>query len=152
MHLLRWGRPQVIIRRRGTRIWLMGKLVARVLFAAFLVFGTYNPTGRSFYPWLRGDAPILWKELVTALLLVAYGIALPVTWRALRFGGIVLATSLATTAIWVLVEAHMIDISAADSPAWITLSIVSFVIGVGLCWMLFGRILDGQLRIRDITR
>src|SRR5579871_3914183 len=151
MNLLPSGRQEVIVRRRGTRVWLVGKLVARVFFAAFLVFGTYNPTGRSFFPWVRSDAPMLTKEAATALLLVGYAVAIPVTWRALGFGGIVLATTLATTTIWVLVQAQWIDISPADSPAWITLAIIAFVIGVGLCWMLIGRILDGQLRTRDIT-
>ena len=147
------GKPHPILRHRGTRVWLLGKLVARVLFAAFLVFGTYNPGGRSYYHFLRDtDAAPIWKLIAGGLLAVAYGVALPVVWRALGFGGIVLVMALATTGCWVLVETGWLNLSAPYAPVWIVLAVIAFIIGVGLCWMLIGRILDGQLRTRDITR
>ncbi len=139
-------------RHRGTRVWLLGKLIARILFAAFLIFGTYNPGGRSYYHWLRnGDAVAIWKLVASGLLLVAYGVAIPIVWRALGFGGSLLTTVLATTTIWVLIEIGWVNLAAPDAPVWIFLSVAAFVVGVGLCWMLIGRILDGQLRTRDIT-
>jgi hypothetical protein len=153
MALIGRSRPDPIIRHRGTRVWLLGKLVARVLFAAFLVFGTYNPSGRSYVHWmLHSDAAPTWKLVATGLLVVAYGAAIPVVWRALGFGGIVLATTLATTTSWVLVQANWLSLAAPDAPVWVLLSVIAFVVGVGLCWLLIGRILDGQIRTRDITR
>ena len=146
--------PRHIIQYRGTRVWLVGKLVARVLFATFLIFGTYNPSGRSYWHWLHSTAadPI-WKLVATGLLLVAYAVAIPVMWRALGFGGTLLTTTLATTAAWVLIQSGWVDLAAPDHPlTWITLSVAAFVLGVGLCWMLMGRILDGQIRTRDINR
>lgn len=149
----RSGPPRPVRRHRGTRVWLLGKLVARVLFAALLVFGTYNPGGRSYVHWLlHGDAAAIWKLVVTGLLLVAYGVAIPIVWRALGFGGIVLATTLATTTSWALIQADWVSLTAPYAPIWILLSVVAFVVGVGLCWMLLGRIMDGQLRTRDLTR
>ncbi|HTC10324.1 MAG TPA: DUF6524 family protein [Acetobacteraceae bacterium] len=153
MALIPRGRPRPVVRHRGTRVWLAGKLVARVLFAAFLVFGTYNPSGRSYVDWvLHSDAAATWKLIATGLLAVAYGVALPTVWRALGFGGIVLTTTLATTTSWALIQANWISLAAPDAPVWILLSVIAFVVGVGLCWMLVGRILDGQLRTRDLTR
>lgn len=146
-------RPRPVLRHRGTRVWLLGKLVARVLFAAFLVFGTYNPSGRSYVHWmLYSDSAPTWKLVATGLLLVGYGVAVPVVWRALGFGGIVLATTLATTTSWVLIQASWISLAAPDAPVWILLGVIAFVVGVGLCWLLIGRILDGQIRTRDVTR
>jgi hypothetical protein len=146
------GVPRPALRHRGTRVWLLGKLVARVLFAAFLIFGTYNPGDRSYYHWLRNsDAAAIWKLVASGLLLVAYGVAIPIVWRALGFGGIALTTVLATTTIWVLIEVGWVNLAAPNAPVWIFLSVTAFVVGVGLCWMLIGRILDGQLRTRDIT-
>jgi hypothetical protein len=136
------------------RLWLLGKLAARVLFAAFLVFVTYNPTGRSYFHLIR-DASIggIWKVVASGMLFVAYAVVIPVTWRALGFGGIVITTGLATTAIWVSIEAGWTDLSSSgDVLTWITLSVLAFVLGVGSSWMLIGRTLDGQLRTRDITR
>jgi hypothetical protein len=139
-------------RQRSTQVWLAGKLAARVLFAAFIVFGTYNPTGRSYYHWMRdSDAAATWKLIASGLLVVAYSVAVPIVWRALGPLGLLLTTVLATTACWVLIEAGWISLDAPNAPVWIFLSVVAFVGGVGLCWMLFGRILDGQLRTRDIT-
>jgi hypothetical protein len=148
-----WGNKHPEPRYHGTRVWLTGKLAARVMFAAFLVFGTYNPGGRSWFHWMRDSAAsATWKLIVSFLLVIAYGVALPVVWRALGFGGIVLTTALATTTSWALVEAGWISLAAPNAPIWIGLAVVAFVVGVGLCWMLFGRILDGQLRTRDISR
>ena len=156
MQLPAWtglGRAQRTPRYRGTRVWLMGKLAARVMFAAFLVFGTYNPGGRSYFHWMReSSAAVTWKLVASFLLVIAYGVTVPVVWRALGFGGIALTTLLATTAIWVLVEAGWINLAAPNAPIWIGLSVIAFVVGVGMTWMLIGRILDGQLRTRDITR
>lgn len=149
----RHDEPRPIYRHRGTRVWLLGKLVARVLFSSFLVFGTYNPTGRSYLAWLsHSDAAPLWKLVATGLLLVAYGVAVPAVWRGLGLGGVILAITLATTTSWALVQAGWIDLGAPDTPGWILLSVTAFVIGTGLAWSLIGRILDGRLRTRDITR
>lgn len=146
-------RHHPILRHRGTRIWLVGKLIARVLFAAFLVFGTYNPGGRSYYHWLRDSgAALTWKLIVSILLAIAHGVALPIVWRSLGFGGIVLTTLLATATCWVLIQTGWVSLASPDAPVWIGLSVIAFVIGVGLCWQLIGRILDGQLRTRDLTR
>ena len=139
---------------RHTNFWLAGKLTARVLLAAFLVFGTYNPAGRSYYR-LMWDPSIggIWKIVASGLLIVAYGLVLSLTWRALGFGGIVIATGFATTLTWVLIEAGWIDLAASNTVlTWITLSVLAFVLGTGLCWMMIGRALDGQLRTRDISR
>ena len=147
-----WDDEDPVLRPRSTQRWLAGKLLARVLFAAFLVFGTYNPSGRSFYHWLRdSDAAAIWKLIAGGLLVIAYSVVVPIVWRALGLGGLLLTTVLGTTACWVLIEAGWVSLDAPNAPVWIFLSVVAFVGGVGLCWMLFGRILDGQLRTRDLT-
>ncbi len=137
----------------GTRLWPAARLLARLLFAAFLVFGTYNPGGRSYYHWMHdGDAAAIWKLVASGLLVVAYGVVIPVAWRALGFGGIVLTAALATTTSWVLIEAGWVSLAEPDATIWISLAVVAFVLGVGLSWMQIGRMLDGQLRTRDLSR
>lgn len=124
-----------------------------MLFAGFLVFATYNPSGRSFTHWVLSDGPrIEWKLVATALLLVAHGVVIPVALRALGLGGVALVTSLTTTAIWVAMETGWLTIPAPDGKIWIGLSVLSVVIGVGLCWMTIGRTMDGQLRTVDLSR
>jgi uncharacterized protein DUF6524 len=139
--------------RRAVALTLGSKLAARLMLAALLVFGTYNPTAICYLRWLRdGAADPVWKIVVSGALAVAWSVALPVSLRALGFGGIALTTVLATSATWVLVAAGAIDLAGPDAEAWILLSIGAFVLGVGLCWMILAIALDGQVRLRDLTR
>jgi len=139
--------------RRAVALTLGSKLAARLMLAALLVFGTYNPTGICALRWLReGAADPVWKIVVSGGLAVAWSVVLPVSLRALGFGGVALTTVLATSTIWVLAEAGMIDLAGPDAEAWALLSIGAFVLGVGLCWMILAIALDGQVRLRDLTR
>jgi hypothetical protein len=139
--------------RRAVTLTLGSKLAARLMLAALLVFGTYNPTGLCYLRWLRdGAADPVWKLVVSGGLAVAWGIALPVSLRALGFGGVALTTVLATSSVWALAAAGVIDLGGADAEAWVLLSVGAFVLGVGLCWMILAIALDGQVRLRDLTR
>jgi hypothetical protein len=138
---------------RAVSLTLGSKLAARLMLAALLVFGTYNPTGLCYLRWLRESAadPV-WKIVVSGLLAVAWGVALPVSLRALGFGGAALATVLATSSVWALAAAGLVDLAGPDAEAWALLSVGAFVLGVGLCWMIIAIALDGQVRLRDLTR
>lgn len=140
-------------RHRAGALRLVLLLLTRLLVAAFLVFATYNPTGRSFWHWLMSDGPLPeWKLVAGTLLLVAYGIVIPIVLRALGLGGVALTTCLTTTTIWLLMEAGLLAIPAPDGATWVGLGVLSVVLGVGLCWMTIGRVLDGQLRTLDLSR
>jgi hypothetical protein len=139
--------------RRAITLTLGSRLAARLMLAALLVFGTYNPTGISTLHWLRdGAADPVWKIVVSGGLAIAWGVVLPVSVRALGFGGIALSTVLATSGIWALAAAGAIDLAGRDAEAWVLLSVGAFVLGVGLCWMILAIALDGQIRLRDLTR
>ena len=139
--------------RRAVSLTLGSKLAARLMLAALLVFGTYNPTGLCYLRWLReGAADPVWKIVVSGGLAVAWGIVLPVSVRALGFGGIALTTVLATSSVWALAAAGLIDLAGRDAEAWVLLSVGAVVLGVGLCWMILAVALDGQVRLRDLTR
>ena len=145
--MARLSSPRVLALR------LTGKLVARLLLAAFLVFGTYNPTGTSYYHWMRDSAASpVWKIVATGILAVAYGVVVPLVARALGFGGIALTTGLATSSIWVIAETGLVDLAQPHAENWILLSLAAFVLGIGLCWMVIATALDGQVRLRDLTR
>ena len=51
--------------RRAVALTLGSKLAARLMIAALLVFGTYNPTGVCYLRWLQDGAadPIIQKVL-----------------------------------------------------------------------------------------
>jgi hypothetical protein len=145
-------------RRLGGALALLGMLLSRVLLAAFLVFATYNPGGASYVHWLRANAagPIwhmsVWQAIVTVLLLLAYGVVLPVTLRALGLGGIALAASVATGSIWLLLDHGLLSVAGPRAPAWIALSVAAFVLGVGLSWLTIITAWNGQLSARNLTQ
>jgi hypothetical protein len=139
--------------RRVVGLTLGSKLAARLAFAAFLVFGTYNPTGTSILHWLAtGAASPVWKIVAGGVLAVAWAIVLPVTLRALGLGGIVLTTAATGAALFVLVEAGLLDLAAPRITTWILLTFAATLLGVGLAWMTIAIALDGQVRLRDLTR
>ncbi len=146
--------------RGGAFWWLAGMLVSRLLFAGFLVFATYNPSGRSYVHWLRAGPAWqssiwqlpTWQLITTVLLLLAYGVAIPVTIRALGIGGIALTASVAGAAIWVLLDSGLLSVAAEQAPVWIGLSVAATVLGTGLSWMNITTALDGQLSTRDLSR
>jgi hypothetical protein len=139
--------------RRITPLWIGAMLFGRMLFAAFLVFATYNPTGRSTYHWLVESHDLLaWKVVASGLLLLGFGVVIPVVVRALGLVGMLLTISVTTTSIWLLIETGLVAIADWRGQAWVVLSVIATVLGVGLGWMTIARTLDGQLRTVDISR
>ena len=139
-------------RQRIGFLRLAGSLFARLLIAGFLIFATYNPTGRSYYHWMAsGDVLAAWKVVTSGLLLVAYGVVVPVAVRALGFGGVVLTTGATTTTVWLLIETGYVSVITARDQTWVALGVLVVVLGVGLSWMTVARVLDGQLRTTNLN-
>lgn len=63
----------------------------RLLFTAFLVFATYNPTGRSYYHWIVGDSGSVTSLQVTVgiALLIALVAVIRIAAAALRVRGVI---------------------------------------------------------------
>ncbi len=139
--------------RRLLSLTLGSVLAARLMFAALLVFGTYNPSGPSYEHWLAtGTADVVWKIVAGGVLAVAYGIVVPVSLRALGFGGVVLTAAAWGSLMWVLVGLGAIDLAAPHVATWLALALATVELGVGLTWMRLAAALDGQKRRRDLTR
>lgn len=131
---------------------LLGPLASRLLLAAFLVFATYNPTGRCFARWMwRDDVALVWRAAAAGLLLVAYAVILRMVARALGLAGALFCIVVASAAGWMLQEAGWLALPDARAQTWFLLSLAAFVLGVGLCWVKLAGGLDGQLRTVDLT-
>lgn len=131
---------------------LFGQLLSRLLFAAFLVFATYNPTGRSFAHWVRrADVAVAWRLAVAGLLLVTFAAVLRMAARALGLIGLLFCVVIASGTVWVLWDAGWLALPDAQARTWFLLSAAAFSLGVGLCWVKISGGLDGQLRTVDVT-
>ena len=97
------------IRSRAANFGLSG-IASRILLSLFIVFGTYNPSGRSFYHWVLADGPITPRILVGLLLFGTYASLLYATWELIGFAGMLLVIGICISAAYMLEQANMISL------------------------------------------
>lgn len=119
--------------------------------AVGLVFGTFNPSGHSYYHWVAGfeggSAP--GKILIGLLLLVGWGIFFRATARSLGVVGAVLAASVFGVMLWWLIDADIVDASNASVMSYAILTIISAILTLGLSGSFIWRRLTGQYHVSD---
>ena len=73
-------------------LFTASNFIVRLLLSCALVFGTYNPSGRSYFHWVAdGDTNMLiLKVFVGMALIAAYWLILVVSWLALDAVGLTL--------------------------------------------------------------
>ncbi|MEM6302024.1 MAG: DUF6524 family protein [Pseudomonadota bacterium] len=124
----------------------------RWVFAAALVFGTYNPTAYSFVGWLLsedfsfGPAP----ALLGVVLLIAWIVYLRATFNSLGIIGIALGATLFACLIWLLVDIGVLNAQATGAVTWLALVLVSLLLATGMSWSHIRRRLSGQLDVDDV--
>src|SRR5512140_716426 len=90
------------------RFSLLG-FVGRIVLPFVLVYGTWNPSGWSFYHWAIVGAspgpaaigPV--KILVGLLLLAGWVVVIQATWRSLGVSGAVLIACIFGALVWLLI-------------------------------------------------
>jgi hypothetical protein len=129
----------------------------RLLFALVLVMATYNPTGYSYFQWLKNsiagtDGASFGPEVALAGVVLAIGwvIYLRATMRSLGMLGILLAVALFGTIIWLLIDHGLISTEGSNTVTWIILFLVAAVLATGLSWSYVRRRLSGQYDVDDV--
>src|SRR5262245_61362237 len=90
----------------GFLSWFM-----RFLAGLFVVLGTFNPYGLSYYDWaISGVGLTPLKMMVGIALLILHIVALLASVRSLGPIGIGLVTALFASAAWVLIDKRFLDI------------------------------------------
>ncbi|MBR0649432.1 hypothetical protein GXW78_07140 [Roseomonas terrae] len=118
--------------------------LARVLFSLFIVFAVYNPSGRSYWHWLRDGTGHFWPKLTVGLLLLLVHAAVVATlFGTLGRKGVALV-SVAVVSGWVTV-AELTDVGSLsrDGLAIMPLGVISLVYAAGLSWSLIHHRLAG---------
>jgi hypothetical protein len=122
----------------------------RCLLAAFLVFGTYNPSGTSYYHWVTGTPGLSPVQITVGILVLAASVA--VGRMAFMSTGYFGTAALTLTVLMGIVFAVGLDIIEFDDVVFTTYTIeviVSIVVGVGLSWSFIQKRLSGE---RDVLR
>ena len=104
-----------------------GSFLGRWVFAAALVFGTYNPTDYSYLSWVFSAnatfGPVL--ALVGVLLLIGWIIFLRATFMSMGWLGIILGAAFFSCLIWLLVDLGWLNINAPGTISWLALLLLS---------------------------
>jgi Family of unknown function (DUF6524) len=126
--------------------------LARWVFAALLVFGTYNPTDFSYISWAFAEGiefgPV--PALVGVALLIAWIVFLRATWLSLGWLGIILGAALFGCLIWLLVDVGWLSLDSTSAVSWVVLLLLSLILATGMSWSHIRRRLTGQFDVDDV--
>ncbi len=127
----------------------------RFIFALALVFITYNPSGLSYYHWLKsglGEGELLTPPfaMVSVVLLIGWTIYLRATLRSLGGFGLLLAIAFFSIVIWWLVDLGLLGINNVSVFSYIVLFLLAAVLAVGMSWSHIRRRLSGQADMDDV--
>lgn len=130
-------------------------ILVRVLIPFLLVYGTWNPSGRSFYHWViqpmfDGTFSVGPAQVLIALLLVAGWVVLvQATFRSLGAGGALLVAGIFAALAWLLIDRGVFKPSGAKAYAHLGLIALSLVLAVGTSWAIVSRKLTGQVEVDE---
>lgn len=128
-------------------------ILARMVVPLLLVYGTWNPSGRSFYHWVIEP---IWsgtfrlgplQVLVALLLLAGWIVVLQATFRSLGAGGTLLVAGIFAALAWLLIDRGVFRPSGAKAYAHIGLIALSLVLAVGTSWAIVTRKFTGQVEV-----
>lgn len=129
-----------------------GSFVGRLVFAAALVFGSYNPSGMSYITWALDETtqfgPVV--ALVGLLLLICWIIFLRATLLSLGWLGILLGGALFACLIWLLVDWGLISMESTGIMTWLALTVLALILATGMSWSHIRRRLTGQIDVDDV--
>jgi len=131
-----------------------GGFLARWLFAAALVFGTYNPSDYSYFNWVvsrTGEfGPVM--AMAGVALLIAWIVFLRATLESLGLLGIFLGGALFACLIWWLIDIGVLSVDSTNALTWVILLVLSLILAAGMSWSHISRRLTGQVDVEDHDR
>jgi hypothetical protein len=124
----------------------------RLLIAFALVSLTWNPTRFNYYEWALARwsqfAPLV--AFIGLVLLIAWIVFLRATARSLGVVGIILATALAGSVLWILFYYDFVDTASGDLLGWIVLALFAAILAAGMSWSHLRRGWAGQADVDDV--
>jgi hypothetical protein len=140
---------------RTTREFSFLGFTWRFVASLLLVLVSYNPSGFSYWHWLRAamnaDPSTLGPEHFVAgvLLLIGWVILLAATQRSLGFFGLMLGAALLGGVVWLLIDIGILNVGTVSSATWVGLICIALLLAAGLSWSHVWRRLTGQFEVDD---
>lgn len=130
----------------------LGGILARIGAALLMVMLTFNPTGHSYFHWVRENFPSLTApQVVLGILLLMLWIFL---WRSMMQAigklGLILMAALFAAVVWMFVGWGWIDLDNTTVMTWLVLVLLGLILGIGMSWAIIRRDLTGQASVDEI--
>lgn len=129
------------------------RFISRWLIALFLVLGTYNLSGYSYFHWLIDMESGQWlsKLFVGLVLGICYVTYILATVRSLGVYGIVIWAALFACLAWLMIDIGVVERLNIGTFVMGILIILANVLGVGVSWSYVRSRLSGQQDTNDVT-
>ena len=135
-------------------------VLGRFLLALLLVYGTFNPLGRSWFHWallpvlqdpgsVTGIGPL--KVLVGLLLLIGWVFLIQATRRSLGTMGVVLGLAFCGVLIWLLISWKVLSPGSTSAIVHLGLISVALILAVGSGWSIITRKVTGQVDTDEVS-
>lgn len=120
--------------------------------ALLLVFGTYNPSGYSWYHWFIRASDKFEPLLIFAcvVLIIGWVIYVRATLRSLGVVGTTLAITFFAALTWVLIGYGWLSLDSPTLLGWIMLVMLAAIMATGMSWSHVRRRMSGQLDVDDV--
>jgi len=124
----------------------------RLLAAFILVFASYNPSGYSYYHWVREQfsSPTPGLALVGILLLIGWTIFLRATVRSLGMFGLLLAAAFMGVVLWMLIDWGLFRADSLKAVSYIILVVLCGILAIGVSWSHIRRRITGQIDVDEV--
>jgi hypothetical protein len=121
----------------------------RVLFSMALVFLTFNPSGHSFYHWVKDSVPHIQPVIAICgiLLLGAWLFFIRSTLSSMGAVGVGLLMALFAAIVWWMVSQGWLSLSDRSTLAWTVLAMLGLVLGIGMSWAHIRQRISGQASV-----
>jgi hypothetical protein len=119
--------------------------------ALALVIATYNPSGKSYFHWVKaafsGEGLEPLHYFIGVLLIAGWAIFLIATEHSLGALGSIIGAAVLGTGIWLLVDLGVLHPNSMTAIAWLVLFGVGTLLAIGMSWSHIWRRLSGQLEV-----
>ncbi len=121
----------------------------RVLFALALVFVTCNPSGISYLAWLADGFPHVTplKAVIGLLLIGAWVFFVRSALTSMGPVGLGLVTAFFAAIVWWMSSKGWLTLGSGATLAWVGLTIVGLVLGIGMSWASIRQKASGQASV-----
>lgn len=140
--------------KQGNDDFDAGSVLLRMVFSLALVFLTFNPTGHSYYHWLRDHVSPIEPQVVVAgiVLLGAWLFFVRATFSSMGTVGVALLLALFAAIVWWMVSAGWLSTTDKSTMAWVVLTALGLLLGFGMSWAHIRARLSGQASVDRVDQ